>query len=164
MVEIEDVVAAEASLFAHLQTLTGDGSAGAGDLLGLGITASKFVNDVSPAVAGYTRLTVRHVAKAPAVDIDLYRGWSRGRMVGSIEGLMNPQQAGPLNVRPGGYEAVIKAAGTSDVVLGLPVELNPHISYIVYAVGGLDTETFTVLLQALNLGFVTPPRPVPPMP
>ena len=150
-----------ATVIAHL---TGDGSPGAGDLLSLGITATKFVNDVSPAVAGYTHLTVRHTAAAPAVDIKLYRGWSRGRMVGLIEGLVNPDQAGPLNIRPGGYEAVIFAAGTDIEVLGLPVELEPHKSYIVYAVGSLDPDTFTVLAQVIDLGIVPPPRPAPPVP
>jgi hypothetical protein len=127
-------------------------------------TASVFVNDVSKAVAGYSRLTVRHTAAAPAVDIELYRGWSGGRMVGVIEGLENPEQAGPLNLRPGRYEAVILAAGTEDVVLAVPVVLMPHKSYIVYAVGGLETETFTVLVQVLELGVVPPGRPVPPAP
>jgi hypothetical protein len=149
-----------ATVIAHL---TADGSPGAGDLLGLGITATKFVNDVSPAVAGHTRLTVRHVAEAPAVDIKLFRGWGRGRMIGLIEGLMNPEQAGPLNIRPGAYEALILAAGTDTEVLGLPVELNPHKSYIVYAVGSYP-DTFTVLVQVIDLGIVPPPRPVPPVP
>lgn len=149
-----------ATVIAHL---TADGSPGVGDLLGLGITASKFINDVTPAVPGTTRLTVRHVAKAPAVDIKLYRGWERGRKVGEIKALENPGQAGPLNIRPGDYEAVILPAGSSDVVFSLPVELEPHKSYLVYAVGGLDTDTFTVLAQVLDLGITRPPRPVPPV-
>jgi hypothetical protein len=139
------------TVFAHL---TADGAP----------TASVFENDVSSAVAGYTRLTVRHTAAAPAVDIKLFRGWGRGRMVGLIEGLMNPEQAGPLNIRPGAYEALILAAGTDIEVLGVPVELKPHKSYIVYAVGSLDPNTFTVLVQVIDLGIVPPPRPVPPVP
>jgi hypothetical protein len=127
-------------------------------------TASVFENDVDSAVAGYTRLTVRHTAAAPAVDIKLYRGWERGRMVGLIEGLENPDQAGPLAIRPGAYEAVIFAAETGDEVFGLPVELEPHKSYIVYAVGSLDPDTFTVLAQVIDLGIVPPPRPAPPVP
>jgi hypothetical protein len=151
------------TVIAHL---TADGEPGDVDvdLLQLGITASKFVNDVGPAVAGTTRLTVRHTAAAPAVDIKLYRGWERGRMVGLIEELTNPNQAGPLNIRPGDYEAVILAAGTDVEVLGLQVELEPHKSYIVYAVGGLDTDTFTVLAQVIELGVIPPPRPLPPLP
>jgi hypothetical protein len=147
------------TVIAHL---TADGSPGAGDLLELGITASKFINDVSASEAGYTRLTVRHVAKAPAVDIKLYRGWERGRMVQPIEGLENPQQAGPLNTRPGAYEAVILAAGTSIDVLELQVEFMPHKSYLVYAVGGLDTETLAVLTQVIDDLDVIPPPPGPP--
>jgi hypothetical protein len=143
------------TVFAHL---TEDGD----------LTASLFENDVDNAVAGYTRLTVRHTAAAPAVDIQLYRGWERGRNVGLIEDLENPNEAGPLDIRPGGYEAVILAAGTDDEVFGLPVELEPHKSYIVYAVGGLGSEeipfTFTVLAQVIELGMVPPPRPEPPLP
>ena len=127
-------------------------------------TASLFTNDVTPAVAGTTRLTVRHTAAAPAVDIKLYRGWERGRMVGLIPGLENPNEAGPLNIRPGAYEAVILPAGTDDIVFELPVELEPHLSTIVYAVGVLGTETFTVLAQVIELGITLPPRPVPPVP
>jgi len=128
------------------------------------LTASVFENDVTPAVPGTTRLTVRHTAAAPAVDIKLYRGWERGRMVGLIPGLENPEQAGPLNIRPGAYEAVILAAGTDFEVFALEVELEPHLSYLVYAVGGLDTDTFTVLAQVIPLGITLPPRPVPPVP
>jgi hypothetical protein len=139
------------TVFAHL---TADGDP----------TASVFVNDVDPAVAGTTRLTVRHTAAAPAVDIRLYRGWERGRMVGEIEGLVNPNQAGPLNIRPGEYEAVIFPAGVDEAVFNLPVELEPHKSYIVYAVGDLAGGTFDVLAQVIELGITLPPRPVPPIP
>jgi hypothetical protein len=149
------------TVIAHL---TADGNPGAGDQLGLGITATKFVNDVSDIVPGKTRLTVRHTAQAPAVDIKLFRGWERGRKFTLIGGLENPNQAGPLDIRPGGYEAVILGAGTSDEVFNLPVELEPHKSYIVYAVGGLDPNTFTVLPQVIDLRHVPPPRPELPIP
>jgi hypothetical protein len=148
--DVEFMAGVNYTVFAHLDV---DGAP----------TAAVFENDATSAVAGYTRLTVRHTAAAPAVDIRLYRGWERGRMVGLIEGLENPNEAGPLNIRPGGYEATISAAGETDVLFSLPVELEPHKSYIVYAVGGLDTETFTVLEQVINLGIVPPPRPVPPV-
>ncbi len=155
------------TVFAHL---TADGEPGEGDLDERGITATRFVNDVDPAVAGHTRLTVRHTAAAPAVDIELYRGWSRGRVVGLIEGLKNPEEAGPLDIRPGGYEAVIwpaaddanSPAGEDEVLLGLEVALKPHTSHIVYAVG--ITDALTVVTQVIDLGMVPPPRPMPPGP
>jgi hypothetical protein len=137
---------------------TGDGSPGAGDVLGLGITASIFVNDVSDIVAGKARLTIRHTAQAPAVDIPLYRGWRGGRPIMTIEDLDNPNQAGPLDVRPGGYFFSLDVDGLGTVFgpefLELPY---PHKSYIVYAVGSYP-DTFELMLQILDLEKVPPSR------
>lgn len=168
-----------ATVIAHL---TVDGVTGAGDLLDLGLTASKFVNDLSPIVPGKARLTVRHVANAPAVDIELTRGFERGRLVGVIEGLENPDETDPLlDIRPGAYQATIFAAGDEDmevlsesepelVAPPFDFELEPFKSYIVYAVGAVDPEdleddTFTVITQVLDgLEKDLPPRPEPPVP
>jgi hypothetical protein len=134
-----------ATIFAHL-TASGD------------LTASVFDNDVSNVIAGKTRLTVRHTAWAPAVDIALNRGWMRGRLIGKIEGLENPDEAGPLDLRPGSYAVTIFPAGTFDPVFQVqPFVTNPGVSQIVYAVGSLTNETFTLLVQSFDLGF-TPPR------
>jgi hypothetical protein len=153
------------TVFAHL---TGDGEPGpAGvDVLELGITASVFDNDVSDVVAGQTRLTVRHTAWAPAVDIDLHRGWIRGRLIAEIEGLENPDQAGPVDLRPGAYAVSIFPAGGDEAVFQVPATeddeplvTNPHLSQIVYAVGSLENETFTLMIQLFELGFKLPPHP-----
>jgi hypothetical protein len=134
-----------ATIFAHLTA-------------GGGITASVFDNDVSNVVAGQTRLTVRHTAWAPAVDIALNRGWMRGRLIGEIEGLENPNQAGPVDLRPGSYAVSIFPAGGDDPVFRVqPFVTRPGVSQIVYAVGSLANETFTLLVQSFDLGF-TPPR------
>ena len=125
---------------------------------GGGITASVFDNDVSNVLAGQTRLTVRHTAWAPAVDIVLNRGWMRGRLIGEIEGLENPNQAGPVDLRPGSYAVSIFPAGDDEAVFRVqPFVTKPGVSQIVYAVGSLANETFTLLVQPFNLGF-TPPR------
>ena len=121
-------------------------------------TATVFDNDVSNIVSGWTRLTVRHTAWAPPVDITLNRGWMRGRLIGEIEGLANPIEAGPLNLRPGAYAVTIFPAGGSDAVFQLqPFVTRPGLSQIVYAVGSLENDTFTLLVQEFDLGF-TPPR------
>jgi hypothetical protein len=134
-----------ATIFAHLTA-------------GGGITASVFGNDVSNVVAGQTRLTVRHTAWAPAVDIVLNRGWMRGRLIGVIEDLENPDQAGPVDLRPGSYAVSIFPAGGEEPVFRVqPFVTKPGVSQIVYAVGSLTNETFTLLVQPFNLGF-TPPR------
>lgn len=152
-----------ATVIAHL---TVDGVPGAGDLLGLGLTATKFPNDLSPIVPGKARLTVRHVANAPAVDIKLTRGWERGRPVGLIENLANPNEAGPLDIRPGAYQATIFAAGADTKVAGpLDLKFKPFTSFIAYAVGGLESETFTVIVQVIEgLEKDVPARPEPPVP
>jgi hypothetical protein len=139
------------TVFAHL---TADGDP----------TASLFENDVDSAVAGYTRLTVRHTAAAPAVDINLFRGWARGRMVGEIEGLENPEQAGPLNIRPGAYEAAIFALAPMwrCWVCRWCSSRTNRISFTQWV--AWIPETFTVLAQVIDLGIVPPPRPAPPVP
>lgn len=137
---------------------TGDGSPGAGDVLGLGITASIYVNDVSDIVAGKARLTIRHTALAPPVDIPLYRGWRGGRPIRTIEDLENSNQAVPLDVRPGGYFFSLDVDGLGTVFGPEFLELpGPHRSYIVYAVGTYP-DTFELLLQTLDLEKVPPSR------
>ncbi|MDH3816476.1 MAG: DUF4397 domain-containing protein [Acidobacteriota bacterium] len=134
-----------ATIFAHLLS---DG----------GITASVYDNDVSNVVAGKTRLTVRHTAWAPAVDITLNRGWMRGRLIAEIKGLENPLEAGPLDVRPGSYAVSIFPANGDEAVSRVqPFVTNPGVSQIVYAVGSLENMTFTLLVQTFDLEF-TPPR------
>lgn len=126
-------------------------------------TASVYVNDLSDVVSGHTRLTVRHTAAAPAVDIKVARGWGRGRMIGFIEGLANPDEEGPFDIRPGHNAVTIYPTGGDEAVLG-PAKfvLNPHKAYFVYAVGGLDPETFTLLPHVIEIGNVPPPRSNPP--
>jgi hypothetical protein len=156
------------TIFAHL---TGDGNPGPEgvDVLELGITASVFDNakEVEDIVAGHTRLTVRHTAWAPAVDIILNRGWIRGREIGDpITDLANGAETEPQNVRPGAYAISIFPAGGDEAVYqtmqGEPFVTHPHQAQIVYAVGSLENETFMLLTQILDLGHTPPPRPMPP--
>ena len=120
-------------------------------------TATVFDNDVSNVVAGKTRLTVRHTANAPAVDIVLNRGRMGGRFIAEILGLANPNEAGPVDLRPGSYAVSVFESGTENLVFYVqPFVTAPRVSQIVYAVGSLDNETFTVLVQTFNLGFDPP--------
>lgn len=115
-------------------------------------TASKFVNDVSRITPGFARVTLRHTAAAPTVDIELGRMRKRFNDVARIEGLSNPEQAGPLNVRGGFYTASIFPAGSNESVAGpLTQAFKPFTAYIYYAVGSLETGSFTLLAQTFNL-------------
>jgi hypothetical protein len=159
---------ANVTIFAHLTADGQPGPAGV-DVGGLGITAAVFDNDVSPIVAGHTRLTVRHTAWAPAVDILLNRGWVRGRSIAEIEGLVNPEQTDPVDLRPGAYAVSIFPLGEDEPVFQLPATeddrplvTHPHRAQLVYAVGSLENETFTLIVQQLDLAKTPPPRPLPP--
>jgi hypothetical protein len=157
--DLEVAAGDNATVFAHL---TADGE----------VTATVFDNDVSDIVAGHTRLTVRHTAAAPAVDIFLNRGWIRGRSIAEVEGLENPDEAGPLDLRPGAYAVSIfesPAEEGDDPLLQIPATeedmpfvTHPHRSQIVYAVGSSGSETFAVMVQTIDLQMTPPPHPVPP--
>ena len=108
-------------------------------------TITPFQNDVSNVADGQGRLTVRHTAAAPAVDIvlgdarpfvDLSNGESEGLDLpaGEIAGA----QIAPTGAEPiGDVPTVNLAAGSS---------------LIVYAVGSLADDTFTYYTQEVTLG------------
>ena len=106
-------------------------------------TASVFVNDVSQLEAGQARVTVRHTAAAPGVDV-------RVNGTPTFEDLTNPNEAS-ADVDAGTIEADVVLAGTEDVVLG-PAELNlaEGTSTIVYAWGSAEDESLDLAVQTID--------------
>jgi Domain of unknown function (DUF4397) len=92
-------------------------------------TLTPFVNDTSAAPAGQGRLTVRHTAAAPAVDV-LANGTP------AFKGLTNGQQQS-TDLPAGTITASVVAAGTtSPTLIGpAPVTVLAGMDNIVYAVG-----------------------------
>ncbi|MFE5410199.1 DUF4397 domain-containing protein [Microbacterium sp. NPDC056569] len=106
-------------------------------------TVTPYVNDTSPTAAGEGRLTVRHDAAAPAVDV-----LAGGTAV--IEGLANPEEAS-LNLPAGTIEASVAAAGTTDPVLGpAPVEVQEGVLTIAYAWGSLEDDNLELAVQTIT--------------
>ena len=107
---------------------------------------SVYTNDVRP-TWGKARVTVRHAAAAPKVDI--YAGTSP-----VIEDLRNPYSKS-IVVPAGTYPISVAPANTSYAhrVFG-PADLHfaRNTLTIVYAVGSLGGGTFTPLVQVLPLG------------
>ncbi len=102
-----------------------------------------YANDQSPLTAGTARLTVRHTAEAPAVDIVV------NNTTTLVPGLTNPRQA-KADVPADTYLVDVRAAGTSTAVLDdAPVTLDPGTNTIVYAIGSLSGGSFTVAVQVL---------------
>ena len=107
-------------------------------------TLTPFENDVSEVAAGQGRLTVRHTAAAPAVDVVLADG-SR-----PFTNLSNPNQAAadlPAGAISG---AEVAPTGAAPIAPVPTVDLLAGTNLIVYAVGSLDGETFTFYTQTID--------------
>jgi Domain of unknown function (DUF4397) len=111
-----------------------------------------FVNDTSAVPAGQARVTVRHTAAAPAVDV---RGG--GQVV--APGLTNPDEAS-LTVPAGTVSADVVLAGTDTVAIG-PADLTlaEGTTTIVYAWGSQQAG-FQLAVQTVS-GSHSAPSGVP---
>ena len=112
-------------------------------------TASKFVNDMSRLGGFMSRLSVRHTAAAPVVDVSADR-IPNPQVSLFIEDLANGQQATAMSLR-GRYSVAIYPANDPNPVVGpFPFYLAPQTYHIVYAVGSLSTGSFQLLTQEFN--------------
>ena len=105
-------------------------------------TLTPFVNDTSAVEAGQARVTVRHTAAAPAVDVR-----AGGQAV--IEGLTNPGEE-TLTVPAGTVSADVTLAGTDTVAIGpADLDLAEGSNTIVYAWGSEDAG-YQLAVQAIS--------------
>ena len=108
-----------------------------------------FTNDTAQTKAGEGRLTVRHVAAAPAVDI-----LAGGSPV--IEDLTNPNEA-TLNLPASTVSAVVALAGTTEPVLGpADVPVQDGVLTIVYAWGSAEDGNLALATQTVTVGHSNP--------
>ena len=106
-------------------------------------TATLFTNDQSGVKRGQGRLTVRHVAAAPAVDV-----LANGAV--AVAGLTNGHQA-TLKLPVGTYSAAVALAGTTAPVIGpADVMVAKRTNTIVYAWGGAGAP-FAFAVQSVPL-------------
>jgi len=120
------------------------------DADGMG-TAKLFTNDVATTNAGEGRLTVRHTAAAPAVDILANGAVAFSNVVNDAEGTT----ALPV----GTISAAVAATGTTEPVLGpADVAIKDGVLTIAYAWGSLDGETNNLKLaaQEITVGHTNP--------
>lgn len=102
-----------------------------------------YVNDTSAVAAGKSRLTVRHVAAAPAVDV-------RANGTAVFKGLVNPKED-TTEVDAGTVSADVVLAGTDTVAIG-PADLNlkEGANNIVYAWGSADEKNLALKVQTVS--------------
>lgn len=107
-------------------------------------TLAVFENDTSEIAAGEGRLTVRHTAAAPAVDV-LANG------AAAFTNLANPDEVS-ADLAVGTISAeVVPTGATEPVVIGpADLEIADGNSLIVYAVGSLEAGTITVLTETIE--------------
>lgn len=116
-------------------------------------TATLFTNDVSDIPAGQGRLTVRHTAAAPAVDV-----LAGGQAV--VTNLANPAEQ-TLDLAPGTVSAAVAATGTTEPVIGpADVTVAEGALTIVYAWGSLEDENLALAVQNVT-GMHSSPDGVP---
>ncbi|MFC8147081.1 DUF4397 domain-containing protein [Streptomyces paradoxus] len=138
--KIEVPEGANATVAAHLS------AAGAPEL-------TAFTNDVSQVDAGKSRLTVRHVAAAPAVDVR-----AGGQPV--FSNLTNPKED-TAEVDAGTINADVVLAGTDTVAIGpADLELGEGTSNVVYAWGSAEDKNLALATQTFS-GMASSPRGVP---
>jgi hypothetical protein len=102
-----------------------------------------YVNDISAVAAGEARLTVRHIAAAPAVDVR-----ADGAVI--IENLVNPDEA-IVAVPAATYSADVVLAGTDTVALGpADLTLDEGTNTIVYAWGSAEAGNLALATQVID--------------
>ncbi len=107
-------------------------------------TLSAFVNDLSaPADSNTGRVTIRHTAKAPAVDIV-----AAGAAVAPLTNIANGQEK-VADLPAASYPTGIAAAGTTAVLFDAPVDVQAGSNLVVYAIGDL-ASSFTLITQRFN--------------
>lgn len=116
-------------------------------------TITPFENNTDPTPAATGRLTVRHTAAAPAVDL----------VVGDARPIENAANGASAELElPAGEIAGAQLAPTGgDPLVDVPtVNLVSGNNLIVYAVGSLADETFTFYTQEIEVGNVEPEGPI----
>ena len=112
-----------------------------------------FANKVTATAAGQARMTVRHVAAAPAVDV-----LAGGTAV--ISGLTNPNEQ-TLDLPAGTVSATVALAGTTEPVLGpADVPVTEGTLTIVYAWGSAEDDNLDLAVQTIT-GLHSSPDGVP---
>ena len=102
-----------------------------------------YVNDVSKLGPGKARLTVRHDAAAPAIDV-------RAGGKPAFEKLTNPKEA-KADLPAGTVKADVVLAGTSTVAIGpADVNLKEGTNTIVYAWGSASAKNLKLAVQTIS--------------
>jgi hypothetical protein len=116
-------------------------------------TMTQFDNDVSKVAPGTARLTVRHTAAAPAVNVVV-----DGSAVASD--LSNPNQSSSVQLSAAAHQVTVDAAGGGAVVPSNTVTLADGTAQFLYLIGSVDDNSVGWLTQTVT-GLNSAPAGVP---
>ena len=103
-------------------------------------TARKYRNDDSRTLGGRARITVHHTAAAPAVDVAIDPKTTVNQFKnGERFTIEAPETTAQVSISPAGSDA--PAFGP------ISLDLSGNTRYLVYAVGSVANNTFTLLLK-----------------
>jgi hypothetical protein len=103
-------------------------------------TARKYTNDPSRTTGGRARIAVHHTAFAPAVDITI-------APKASVSQVRNAERF-TIEAREGEAQVSIAPAGSSTPVFGpISLTVEQRKRYLVFAVGSVTNNTFTLLVK-----------------
>ena len=106
-------------------------------------TISAFVNDLSDTARNEGRVTIRHTAQAPAVDIV-----AGGAAVAPFTNIVNGEER-VADLPVGNYATGIAGATTTTVLFDAPVTATAGSNLVVYAIGDLSSS-FTLITQSFD--------------
>ena len=111
-------------------------------------TITVYVNDTSPIPAGMVRLTLRHGAAAPSVDVMV-----DGEV--AVADFINGSDVTAV-LASGGYSVSLGPAGGGGELFQADLDLSEGTGYVVYGVGSVDGGTFDAAVQVLGQFFQAP--------
>jgi hypothetical protein len=114
-------------------------------------TASKFVNNVSRTPAGRNRVSVHHLAAAPAVDAYVTTAFGTpSATVGLATGVVNGESA-TLPAPAAAPQFALTLAGTQTAAFGpVVLRLEANKAYFLYVVGSAARGTLNVIAKDLS--------------
>lgn len=115
-------------------------------------TASKFVNNLSKTPAGRNRVSVHHLAAAPAVDAYVTTAFGNPlATAGLATGVVNGEQATLPAPGPVAVQFALTPAGTQTAAFGpVVLRLDPNKAYLLYVVGSLARGTLNVIAKDVS--------------
>jgi len=113
-------------------------------------TASKFTNDASPTGNAKSRVILHHCAAAPVVDAMLMRGNPDLTPINNTVGQFKNGDKAAWDTWNGAWTLSFAPFGTGTVVFSKHLVTKNKRITLAYAVGGIATGTFTVIVKILQ--------------